>query len=165
MYLAIIQARLFSTRFPGKVMQLVGGKTMVRRVWDAAKGSFADKVVVAWPERFPDMEENDLHGKFCRLIQEFKPTYVIRLTADCPLLTSRDINDAIKAFEIGRRNYAPLNYCYYNNGRDGFDVQIFTPEFMYTHPNKEHVLDVEHNSGGLSVNTPDDLARVRTYAR
>lgn len=162
-YLLIIQARLFSTRFPGKVMQLVNGKPMVKRVWDAAYKSFADKVIVLWPERNPDVSESDLYTPFCRLIKEFEPEFVIRLTADCPLITTTDINEAIRLFELGRRKLPIMHY--YNNGRDGYDVQIFTPEFMYSHPNKAHVLDVEYNYNGLSVNTPEDLTRVRTYAR
>jgi spore coat polysaccharide biosynthesis protein SpsF (cytidylyltransferase family) len=162
-YLCIIQARLGSTRFPGKVLQLVKGRTMLKRVWDAAKASWADKVVVLWPERYSDIAENDLFSRFARLINEFSPTYVIRLTADCPLLATSHINDAIRSFEYGIRRNPPCPY--FNNGMDGFDVQIFTPEFMYTHPNREHVLDVQYNAGGLSVNTPADLAKVRQLAR
>jgi spore coat polysaccharide biosynthesis protein SpsF (cytidylyltransferase family) len=161
-YLAIIQARLTSTRFPNKVMQLVGGKTMLRRVWDAAKGcKQIDRVVVAWPERFPDIPEDDVYSKFVSLINEFNPKYIVRLTADCPLLKTVHIKNAIEMFE------ECLQYGdqYYNNGMDGYDVQIFTPQFMYSHRNKEHVLDVEYNYNGDSVNTPADLERVRQYAR
>jgi spore coat polysaccharide biosynthesis protein SpsF (cytidylyltransferase family) len=161
-YLCVIQARLGSTRFPGKVMQLVKGRTMVKRVWEVAKASWADKVVVLWPERNPDIPESDLYTPFCRLIAEFSPRFMIRLTADCPLLTTKHINDAIREFETVRRFYGKE---YYNNGLDGYDVQIFTPEFMYTHPNSQHVLDVNYNVGGLSVNTPEDLEKVRQIAR
>ena len=133
---------------------------MVQRVWEAAKASWADKVVVLWPERNPDVPEDDLYIPFCRLVEEFKPQYLIRLTADCPLITTKDINDAIKHFELNK-NVSE----YYNNGRDGYDVQIFTPRFMYLNPNKNHVLDVKYNFNGDSVNTKSDLMRVRQLAR
>lgn len=162
-YLCVIQARLFSTRFPGKVMQLVNGRTMVKRVWDAAIKSYADRVVVAWPERFPEIAENDLYSKFCILIQEFKPRYIIRLTADCPLISTNDINEGIRSFELGRKKLPAMHY--YNNRKDGFDVQIFTPEYMYAHPSQEHVIEDIPNTGGLSVNTPAELEKVRRYAR
>lgn len=161
-YLAVIQARLYSSRFPNKVMATVKGKTMLRRVWDAAKESYADHVVVAWPERWPEIEENNLFLKFRELIKEFDPMFVIRLTADCPLLTTGHVNDAIVAFERQRRKGGA---DYYNNRLDGYDVQIFTPEYMYAHPHKEWVIADIPNKGGVSVNTKADLERVRQLAK
>lgn len=155
-FLAIIQARIGSTRFPNKVMQTVGGIPMVKRVWLAALGSWADKVVVAWPERYPDLDENDVLGRFQRLCAEFQPRAIIRLTSDCPLLTSTDINAAIMKFNTSTANY-------YSNHWDGHDVQIFYP-WMMNH--KEHVIaDFTTPSTGLSVNTKEDLERVRQLAR
>ena len=153
-YLAIIQSRLGSTRFPNKVLQTVGGVPMVRRVWLAAKESWADQVVVAWPERYPDLDENDVLTRFKRLAAEFQPKYIIRLTADCPLITTKDINDAIQAFNR-------LGYPYYNNRKDGHDVQIFIPEYLATNGHKEHVINDAPNLGGTSVNTREDLESVR----
>lgn len=150
-FLCIIQARLGSKRLPNKVMMPVGGIPMVKRVWMAAKGSKADKVIVAWPERYPDLDQNNVFERFYRIIQEFAPRYIIRLTADCPLLTSKDIDDAIEAFDGN----------YYNNRRDGHDVQIFDEWFMLSHYDKEHVIADTHNKGGDSVNTKEDLERVR----
>lgn len=43
----VIPARMGSTRFPGKVLALLGGKTVIRRVWENAKQSKADYVAVA----------------------------------------------------------------------------------------------------------------------
>lgn len=162
-YLCVIQARLFSSRFPGKVMQLINGKTMLRHVWDAAKASWAAKVIVAWPERFPEANEADVLYRFKALINEFNPKYVIRLTSDCPLITKETINEAISSFQCGIRHYPYSEY--YNNRRDGYDVQIFTPDYMYEHSHTEHVINDTPNTGGLSVNTPEDLEVVRIHAR
>lgn len=132
---------------------------MVKRVWDAAKLSWADKVVVAWPERYPDLDENDVLGRFRRVSQEYPSHYIIRLTADCPLITHAHINEAIRVFTHSKGDY-------YNNHRDGFDVQIFRTDFLYgKYTHKEHVVDDIPNTGGLSVNTKSDLERVRSYAR
>ena len=160
-YLCIIQARLNSKRLPNKVMKLVGGKTMLRRVWDAAKSSWADKVVVAWPERYPDLDENDVLERFRRISNEFPSHYIIRLTSDCPLLLSEDIDQAMKAFAIHRLEY-------YSNHLDGFDVQVFTREFLFSdiHTSREHVIaDFTTKPSGLSVNTDKDLATVRTICK
>ena len=46
--LAIIPARYASSRFPGKPLALIGGKSMIRRVYEqASKASLIDEVVVA----------------------------------------------------------------------------------------------------------------------
>lgn len=155
-----------STRLPGKVMMTVGGIPIVKRVWMAAKGSVADKVVVAWPERYPDLDENDVLERFRRISNEFPSKYIIRLTSDCPLLTSSIINEACREFERSGRVY----YSNRNNYPDGFDVQIFS-HYLLHHDfatNKEHVITPEKHKTAtkfLSVDTAADLAKVRKYAR
>jgi glutamate-1-semialdehyde 2,1-aminomutase len=159
-YLAIIQARLGSSRLPNKVMQTVGGVPMVKRVFNAASNAWVDKAIVAWPERYPDLDENDVLGRFQRLATEFNPTYIIRLTADCPLLTAFDIKHAIFEFNKSGR-------VYYNNRRDGHDVQIFRTSILFdgSMTDKEHVIKDSPNVGGTSVNTKWDLYQVRHLAR
>lgn len=167
-YLIIIQARLESTRFPNKVMQTVGGVPMVKRVWDAAFiaqilleiyfGKIA-KIVVAWPERYHDLDQGDVLGRFKRLTLEFNPKNIIRLTADCPLLSEADIYKAVIQYQY---KHLPNKHAYYSNHKDGHDVQIFTPEYLYAHGHKEHVIaDFATQPTGLSVNTKQDLERVR----
>jgi glutamate-1-semialdehyde 2,1-aminomutase len=157
-YLCIIQARLGSTRFPNKVLQTVGGIPMVKRVWLAAKSSWVDKVVVAWPERYPRLDENDVLTRFQRIAREFPHTYIVRLTADCPLITSADINQAIKLHHNGLK----AGEAYYNNRKDGRDVQIFPLDYLWSdYADKEHVIKDLPNTGGCSVNTKYDLERAR----
>jgi len=159
-YLCIIQARLTSTRLPNKVMQMVGDRTMLRRVWDAAKGcTDINKVVVAWPERYPDLDDNNVLERFRRVSLEFPSKYIIRLTSDCPLITSSDIYKAIVSHS---------HKDYYSNNYDGHDVQICTFDFLHQNfgTHKEHVFnDFSTRSTGLSVNTKEDLERVRFLAK
>ncbi len=165
-FLCIIQARLGSTRFPGKVLQLINGKTILKHVWDAAKLSWADKVIVAWPERYPDLDQNDVLNRFRRISYEFPSKYIIRLTSDCPLLTPAIINESIMEFNRKKVPY----YCNRDTYQDGFDVQIFTSFMLHgnyaTH--KEHVITPHSHltpDKFLSVDTKEDLERVRNYAR
>lgn len=165
-YLCIIQARLGSTRFPGKVLQTVNGRTLVKRLWDAAKGSRADKVVMAWPERYPDLDQNDVRERFRRISLEFPSKYIIRLTADCPLLTSYIIDEAISYFEMNAK-------LYFNNRdkyQDGFDVEVFPTGLLHNDyaTNKEHVIRPHKHPTPdkfLSVDTKEDLERVRGFAK
>ncbi len=167
-FLCLIQARYPGDpkgRFPGKVLQTVHGRTLVKRVWDAAKGSKADMVKVAWPERYPDLDQNDVRERFRRISNEFPSRHIIRLTADCPLLTSAIIDEAIKEYNSGKYTY----YCNRDRYPDGFDVQIFTSFMLHRDYNthKEHVIRPKSNfvdTHWLSVDTRADLERVRMYA-
>lgn len=165
-FLCIIQARLGSTRFPGKILQTVNGRTLIKRVWDAAKGSKADKVIVAWPERYPDLDQNDVCERFRRISKEFPSKNIVRLTSDCPLLTSKIINEAIDVFKDGNNTY----YCNRDKYQDGFDVQVFTTFMLHRNyaTDREHVIrPFEHPTPPkyLSVDTPEDLKKVREYAK
>ena len=51
MIIAIIQARLTSKRFPRKILEKIGDKTMLQHVIDVANESKVDKVVVATPNQ------------------------------------------------------------------------------------------------------------------
>ena len=46
-FLVVIPARHASTRLPGKPLQRIGAKPMVQHVWERARASSADRVVVA----------------------------------------------------------------------------------------------------------------------
>ena len=46
-FLVVIPARHASTRLPGKPLQRIGPKPMVQHVWERARASSADRVVVA----------------------------------------------------------------------------------------------------------------------
>ena len=48
--LAVIPARYGSTRFPGKVLAMLGGKPIIQHVWERAVRSKADDVLVAVDE-------------------------------------------------------------------------------------------------------------------
>ena len=45
--IGIIPSRFASTRFPGKPLSMIKGKTMIQRVWEQARKSKLDAVVVA----------------------------------------------------------------------------------------------------------------------
>lgn len=133
---------------------------MVARVCEAARDSkFIDKVVVAWAHKFPGLPEGNVLERFRLITLQYKPDVIVRLTSDCPLLKSSDIDRAIAVFNNLRTDY-------YSNHLDGWDVQVFKPELLWTngvyHP--EHVIeDFATRNTGFSVNTVEDLDRVRKF--
>lgn len=162
--IAIIQARLTSTRFPRKVLEKINGKSMIGRVCAAARNArYVDKVVVAWAERYPHLAVDNVLGRFQEIIEREKPSLVVRITSDCPLLTGRVIDEAIRDYYAcadGRCLYI----CNRDAGAlDGFDVQVFSPLYLLNSDNtdREHVIKPYPK---LSVDTPEDLERVRAFA-
>ena len=53
-FIAIIPARYASTRFPGKPLALLGGKPVIRRVYEQVAGVLDDAVVATDDERIYD---------------------------------------------------------------------------------------------------------------
>lgn len=162
--LVLIQARTNSSRFPNKVMQTVGGKTMVKRVWEAAyeakRTCWVSDIQMVWPELYADLfDENNLLAKFRKAALEHRADIVIRLTADCPLISVWDIRAALIEFKFNLR----FGYEYYNNRKDGYDVQISTINYLLQDhgTDKVNVFKDTPNRGGVSVDTPEDLEKVR----
>jgi spore coat polysaccharide biosynthesis protein SpsF len=112
----LIQARMGSSRLPGKVMMDIGGETMlarvVRRVRRAAS---ADTVAVATTlsekdeavarharelgvEAFRGDEERVL-DRYYEAARFFRADAVIRITADCPLADPELVDKVAEAFE------------------------------------------------------------------
>ena len=113
MILAIIQARMSSNRLPGKVLKDLAGKPMLQWVIDAAKDSkLLDGVVVANSTKASDIPIveycykekiycttgplDDVLGRFYETAMAWRPTHIVRLTADCPLLTGELIDTVIR---------------------------------------------------------------------
>lgn len=135
-----------------------GKRTLISWVCRAARESkLVNHTVVAWAHKFPHLNENNVLERFREVVKRFEPNIVVRLTSDCPLLTGRNIDLAIEEFKA-------LNTDYYSNHLDGFDVQVFKPELLWTRGvyDTEHVIsDFTTQSTGLSVNTLEELERVR----
>ncbi|CAA6604947.1 putative Aminotransferase, class III pyridoxal-phosphate dependent [Rhodospirillaceae bacterium LM-1] len=100
---AIIQARMQSTRFPGKVLANLGGQLVLDRVVLAAKAIFGiDEVIVATTTGASDQpvtdwcaaqrvgcyrgSEQDVLSRYFEAAKQFSADLVMRITADCPLL-------------------------------------------------------------------------------
>ena len=62
--LGVIPARYASTRFPGKPLVDIGGKTMIQRVYEQASKSVLDEVVVATDDERIAAEVEKFGGKF-----------------------------------------------------------------------------------------------------
>ncbi|NLP83944.1 NTP transferase domain-containing protein [Microbacterium sp. CFH 90308] len=100
---AIIQARMGSTRLPGKVLRELGGRPVLEWVAEAAGAAAeiddvvvatsnlaADDILAEWcRRRGVDVvrgSESDVLSRFVLAATETRADAIVRLTADCPLL-------------------------------------------------------------------------------
>jgi spore coat polysaccharide biosynthesis protein SpsF len=109
---AIIQARMGSTRLPGKVLQDIAGEPMLARVVNrVSRAGTVDEVVVATSDRVDDNvveqlcsergwaffrgSESDVLDRYYRAAIAFHAEAVVRVTSDCPLIDPRLIDQHV----------------------------------------------------------------------
>jgi glutamate-1-semialdehyde 2,1-aminomutase len=138
--LAIIQARYNSTRFPGKVVKKIDNKTIleiiIRRL---SKSKHISKIIVACSNNRNDKEivtickklgvnyfigsENDALDRFYHAAKKYKGINIVRITADCPLIDPKIVDDVISNFFLKNVDYSsntnPPTFP------DGLDVEVF----------------------------------------
>jgi len=141
---AIIQARMGSTRLPEKVMMEISGKPVLWHVINRVKhASLIDYIIVATTqEKIDDHIErackswgipvfrgstDDVLARYFKTIRYIESTigairYIVRITADCPLIDPRIVDDIVQDAKSGHYDYVsnvdPPTYP------DGFDVEV-----------------------------------------
>lgn len=140
MVLAVIQARLGSTRLPGKSLMAIDGKPLIQHVIDRVRRVQAlDKVVVASPwldvlafehagitasTFWADVPDEDVLSRYYRAAQQYQATTIMRVTGDCPLWNPR-----VGAAVLGLYFSCPLA-DYASNVAEGYvdgeDTEVFS---------------------------------------
>ncbi len=190
MILAILQARMSSTRLPGKVMMPLSGAPMLAcQIERILKSRLIDKLIIAtsirneddpvavlWPDSFRGSLHNVL-DRYYRAAEPYKPSHIVRLTGDCPLTDWNVIDGCIRfanGFDYASNTLNPT-------WPDGLDVEVFTFEALrkawegaFTPYDLEHVTpymqrhfktgsfenDVDLSHLRWTVDTPEDYAFV-----
>ena len=137
---AIVQARMGSTRLPGKVLQKICGKSVIDILLQRLKKSrLIDEICVATTENPEDDvlcseidrlgfrvyrgSENDVLGRYYHASKFFGADYVVRITGDCPVIDPEIVDNVISLFLNEGADYAsntsPPTFA------DGLDVEIF----------------------------------------
>ncbi|MFD4959990.1 cytidylyltransferase domain-containing protein [Microbacterium sp. NPDC058389] len=143
---AVVQARMGSTRLPGKVLRDLGGRPVLEWVVSAARTArevdqvvvatstdAADDAVVAWAHEFGvDVvrgSETDVLSRFVLAAVETRADAIVRLTADCPLLDAVLIDHVVGLW----RRDPGLGYVATTLERTlprGLDVELVTREVL-----------------------------------
>ena len=178
-----IEARMTSTRLPGKVMMnicaikalelmylRVERSKYINDIIIATTTNKQDDVIVSWCienniSYFRGSEEN-VYQRVVDTHNKFKSDIVVELTGDCPLLDPRLIDEAIEI-------YSNSNYDYVSNSLKmtypiGMAVQVYSLDTLKSisqnrtleYQDKEHVTPYIYTSGKykiLNIKAPHKL--------
>ena len=141
--IAIIQARMGSTRLPGKVLAKIGDLSMLEIIYRRLeKSETLDKIIISTStEKEDDVIEdickknsfsffrgssNNVLDRFYQTAQETNAESILRITADCPLVDSELVDKAYELFQ--EQSYDYLSNTIEPTYPDGYDIEIFTFE-------------------------------------
>ena len=141
----VVIARTGSSRLPGKVLMPVNSETMIEwQLKRIRKIKYFKSIVVATSKEKKDdpIEKIVLKDKFKifrgseknvvkRLYQaskKFKFDTVVEITADCPIIDPRIIENCIETYINNSAEY--LNNCFITSYPDGMDIQIFDVKIL-----------------------------------
>jgi len=174
MIVAIIQARMGSSRLPNKVMKKVLDKPLIdyllERVSDAEE---VDRIILATTTNPEDDKlakhvasigynvfrgsEDDVLSRYFNAFLSLKdsadkPNAIVRITGDCPLIDPYLINKVVKVYQEKEVDYVALS----PNFSEGLDVEIFSEDLLIKAFNdaklpseREHVSLFFHNNKSL----------------
>lgn len=137
----LVQARMSSTRLPGKVMKLIKGEPMIGVLLGRLKKvKNADQIIVSTStDKKNDVlveylkskkiaffrgSEEDVLDRYYKSAIKFNGEIIVRITADCPLVDPALITDLINFARKSEKDYCsniiPPTYP------DGQDIEVFT---------------------------------------
>lgn len=172
----IVQARMKSTRLPGKVLEPLGEATALQRcLHRCMQIPGADVVVCATPSGLDDDEiaaealragafvvrgsEDDVLARYALAAKAVKADVVMRVTSDCPFTDPALCGEVADLFfaeqtEYGCNNAPPLF-------PHGLDCEIFAADTLYKAVREDEALAArEHVTPGIRMRAGDDAARL-----
>ena len=183
----ILQARMSSTRLPGKVLKPIVGKAMLaHQIERVQRANLVDKIIIATSDNASDdaIEQlcnrlnvpcfrgnlPDVLDRFYQASLAFPSDVIVRLTGDCPLIDSGIIDKVIATHLCSNNDYTsnfePASFP------DGLDVEVFNSSVLKTTWTKaekpserEHVTPFIRNNPNLfhcgSVQHDTNLSHLR----
>ena len=183
---AIVQARMGSSRMPGKVLQKIIDTPMIEILFDRLSHSKKiNKIILATTTNHNDDllvryikqinydvfrgSEIDVLDRYFRAAEKENADVIVRITGDCPLVDSDLVDQLITGFLEKAADYAsnrePATYP------DGLDIEVFTRKVLEETKNnarssfeKEHVTPYIINSKKFSkyyLTSEEDLSKER----
>lgn len=174
---AIVQARMSSSRLPNKVLKPLAEKPVLTHVFSqlsfskkinetilATSTDKSDDLLKKWAI---DNDKNIFRGDLDNVLKRFydtaiysKADIIVRITADCPLIDPSIVDTVINKFFEG-------DYDYYTNANpptfpDGLDTEVFTFNALeVAYENAKLKSEIEHVTPFIRNHT--DLFKIGNY--
>lgn len=155
---AIIQARITSTRYPGKIFEKIGNKSLIQIIIDRLKESkFIEQVVLAIPNDKINREiskkvknvkiyfgsEHDVLKRYYGAAKKYNSEIIVRICGDCPFIDPKIIDKMLDEYMKSKVDY--LSNTIIPTFPDGLDVEIFDFETLKTvHQRAKKISHREH---------------------
>ncbi len=135
-----LQARLDSTRLPGKALLDLEGKAVISRAMDSLRSVSADRWVLACDEASRERLEpvasasgfecvagpkEDVLARFCLAIEKTGATTVLRATGDNPFVFADAADESLRRFESLAVSGTPCDYFTLTGLPHGAGVEVF----------------------------------------
>lgn len=134
--LLIIQARMGSSRLPGKVLKVLNGKPLILQLISELKKSLYDLDIIVATSKNPENDqlvetlkqngiksfrgsEDDVLSRFISLVEINQPDIIVRATADDPLMSAKCM-DLMIDYLIQNK----LDYTFMKNMPLGTSVEV-----------------------------------------
>ena len=168
----IIQARLGSTRLPGKILYEAAGKSILLNMYERVRSSrLAGTIVIATTNETEDNviydlcklngincfrgSTNDLLERHYKAALLFSADVVIKIPSDCPLIDPEVIDKVIEYYISNRYEYDYVSNLHPQSYPDGNDVEVFSFNALYK-AHKEAIKDYEREHTTPYIwNNPD----------
>lgn len=166
---AVVQARMGSTRLPNKVMKPIGGIPMIEVLLARlARAREVDEVMVATSVEACNQplvdhvaalgfkcyrgSENDVLDRYVQAARLASADVVVRITGDCPLVDPALVDEAVRRFKASRADYfsnvSPPTFP------DGLDIEVFSKQALEKAANETALpFDREHVTPYLRTNS------------
>ena len=160
--LIIAQARMTSTRLPGKVMKIVCGKPLLEHFINRLKRvKFADQIVIATTINDIDNQivdlckkleisyyrgsEEDVLGRYYETAVEYGGDIIIRITSDCPVIDPEVVDYLINFFANNIEKYDYVSNTLERSYPKGMGAEIVSFKALKeAHFNAYDPFDREH---------------------
>lgn len=139
---AIIQARMGSTRLPGKILKEINGRPLLSYQLERLKASkYIDEIVIATTTEEQDDKivafceqqdvsyyrgsERDVLARYFDTAVKFKADAIVRITSDCPIIDVQVVDKTIQYF-LESNHYDYVSNTVERTYPRGLDTEVFT---------------------------------------
>ncbi|MED4534086.1 glycosyltransferase family protein [Metabacillus fastidiosus] len=175
---AIIQARMGSTRLPGKVLKTVNGKTLLEyQIERVQNAKTIDQIIVATTIQESDQSivdfcrkigvdyyrgsENDVLSRYYETAKSFDVDIIVRLTSDCPIIDPVVIDKVVNEY---LNNFLSVDYVSNTLDRTyprGLDTEVFSFQALQQ-AYQEALLSIDREHVTSYFYTNSDIFRLQT---